>query len=55
MSGRAAIGAVVLVLLAAGCARQADFGVSAMVRTDEVRAGVGVSQIKVDLAEILTP
>ena len=53
MSGRAAIGAVVLVLLAAGCARQADFGVSAMVRTDEIR--VGVSQIKVDLAEILTP
>jgi len=53
MSARTAIGAVVLVLLAAGCAQQADFGVSAMVRTDEIR--IEASRIKVDLAEILTP
>ena len=53
MNGRTAMGTVLLVLLGAGCASQSEFAVSALARTDEIRADV--SRIKVDLAEILIP
>ena len=53
MNGRMVMGAVLLVLLGAGCATPSDFAVSAMARTDDVR--FEVSRVKIDLAEILTP